>query len=180
MLNVKVPTSTDRIPVAMEGVETILNLKEKIVAREEMQGVAVERIVLQSPTMRMELHDQQILQNLVVPTENPDIDVFLKPSLPVASRKLKVKVLPMHDRVKIEIEVNATDRVSVLREELERLQQIRGFRLPADGSYFFIHKQNYMHEEESFQWHRVTEGDTIETFDGFISSTSSSSHPTPR
>ncbi|KAK7391025.1 hypothetical protein VNO78_19310 [Psophocarpus tetragonolobus] len=171
-LKVKVPNSINRIPIEMELGETFLKLKEKLVEREDIGGVAVERIVFQSPTMRAELHDCQVLQNCFV-AENPEIDVYLKPALPAAgargaARRLKVKVRPMHSRQKLEIEVNSADRVSVLRPELDRLQLTRGFRLPQYGAYFFIHMQHEMHEEESFQWHDVRDGDLIETFDGYV------------
>ncbi|KAG4907727.1 hypothetical protein JHK82_056377 [Glycine max] len=86
-LNVKVPRLQDRIPFEMDKVETILHLKMKIAALQEMGGVPVERIVLQSPLMRSEWHDDQVLQNILF-TGSADIDVFLRPSLPVPGRNL--------------------------------------------------------------------------------------------
>lgn len=86
-LNVKVPRFQDRIPFEMDKVETILHLKMKIAALQEMGGVPVERIVLQSPLMRSEWHDDQVLQNILF-TGSADIDVFLRPSLPVPGRNL--------------------------------------------------------------------------------------------
>jgi len=61
------------------------NLKDKIAAHEDMQGVHLDRIVLQSHSMRHELKDHLTLKDFGV-VENPEIeiDVFLKPSPPVA------------------------------------------------------------------------------------------------
>nr|KYP75080.1 hypothetical protein KK1_007778 [Cajanus cajan] len=130
-LKVKVPKSKDRIPIEAELNDTVLKVKEKIGALEEMRG------------------------------------------------KVKVKVAPMRTKEKIEIEVNVLDRVAVLREELNKLQRRLGFPLPQQGCYFFIHRQQVMYEENSFQWHDVRQGDTIETFDGYISDNSSSSSSKP-
>ncbi|KAL3009553.1 hypothetical protein AAZX31_07G090100 [Glycine max] len=52
-LNMKVRRSQDRIPIEMEKVETVLNLKWKIYEHGDMRGVPAKRIVLQSPSMRM-------------------------------------------------------------------------------------------------------------------------------
>ncbi|KAL2324352.1 hypothetical protein Fmac_023410 [Flemingia macrophylla] len=190
-LNFKVPNSNYRIPIEAELNDTVLHLKEKIVAREEiMPGVPVERIVLESAWTRMMLFDNQILKDSAV-SINGEIDVFVKPSPAVAGDekvKVKVKVLPMLAREKIDIEVSVSDNVAVLREELNKLHRTLRFRLPLpeDGGYFFIHRKWVMHEEKSFQWHGVSDGDTIETFDGCAreyddaSSSTSSSKPSPK
>lgn len=172
-LSLKMPKSTDRIRIEMDRKDTVGKLKEKIAAHQDMQGVPVNRIALQLHSRRQELKDHVALQDYAV-VENPEIDVFLKPPLPVAGSrrthpgKLKVKVLPMLTKQKIEIEVFPMDTVSVLKPKLEELQRMLGFRLPEGNGYFFIHKQRDMHEDQTFHWHGVSDGDTIETFDGFI------------
>ncbi|KAK7343564.1 hypothetical protein VNO77_12385 [Canavalia gladiata] len=190
VLDVKVPRFKDRIPVEMDGNDTVLKLKEKILNHGGMlQAMPVERIVLQSHRTRVEMLDQQLLKDYAV-LEYPDneIDVFIKPPLPLpppkqavstssssssggdgTSEKLKVMVLPMDTKEKIQIEVNGEDIVAVLREKLEELHQRLGFRLPNDGPYFFIHNQTPMDEKMSFQWHQVQQGDIVEIFNGFIS-----------
>ncbi|XP_047162562.1 uncharacterized protein LOC124832404 [Vigna umbellata] len=177
--SVKMPKSKDRVRIELDREDTVGKLKEKIAAHEDMQGVPVDRIALQLHSMRQELNDHVALQDYSV-IDNPEIDVFLKPALPAAGRgrtqsgKLKVKVLPMLTNERIEIEVFPLDTVSVLKPKLEELQRRLRFRLPEGNGYFFIHRQQDMHEDKSFHWHGVRDGDTIETFDGFIITNSSS------
>lgn len=177
--SVKMPKSKDRVRIELDREDTFGKLKEKIAAHEDMQGVPAVRIALQLHSKRQELNDDMAVQDYSV-EDNPEIDVFLKPALPAAGRgrtqsgKLKVKVLPMETNERIEIEVFPWDAVSVLRPKLEELQRILQFRLPGGNGYFFIHRQQDMHEEKSFHWHGVRDGDTIETFDGFILTDSSS------
>jgi len=180
-LNVKVPQSRDRVRIESERTDTVRELKEKIVALEDMQGVTVDRIVLQLHSLRLELLDHVALRDCAV-SENSQIDVLLKPAVEESGsneeqfRKLKVTVLPMRTNERIEIEVFSFDKVSVLRQKLDELHQMQGFLLPEDGGYFFIYGRQGMHEEQSFDWHRVRDGDTIQTFDGFLTRNSS---PTP-
>ncbi|XP_052477620.1 ubiquitin domain-containing protein 7SL RNA1 isoform X2 [Gossypium raimondii] len=81
--------------------------------------------------------------------------------------KLKLLVLPKCGTKKIPVEVNATDNVSELRKELQKLHQRLHFQLPQEG-YFFIYKQNVMDDDRSFRWHQVGQGDTIEIFNGSV------------
>jgi len=74
----------------------------------------------------------------------------------------------MLTKKRIPVEVLYIDRVSVLKPKLKKLQRVLGFRLPNSNGYFFIHKQQDMYEDRSFRWHGVSNGDTFETFDGFI------------
>ncbi|MBA0638156.1 hypothetical protein Godav_005168 [Gossypium davidsonii] len=113
--------------------------------------------------------------------ENSDVDVNIKPSptgsgtgsagtaagTPTAAKKLKLLVLPKCGTKKIPVEVNATDNVSELRKELQKLHQRLHFQLPQEG-YFFIYKQNVMDDDRSFRWHQVGQGDTIEIFNGSV------------
>ncbi|KAJ9557814.1 hypothetical protein OSB04_012428 [Centaurea solstitialis] len=70
---------------------------------------------------------------------------------------------------KIALEMNPLNNVGELRKELHKvIRNSNGsFRLPEDG-YFFIYKQNVMEEDQSFRWHRVAQGDTIEIFNGCV------------
>lgn len=171
-VNVKVPQSGNRVRIESDRKETVLELKQKIVALDDMQGVPVDRIVLQLHSLSLELMDHVPLQDCAV-SENSQIDVILKPPSEVGGssrvnyRKLKVIVLPMRTNERIEIEVFGVDRVSMLRQKLEQLQLTQGFLLPEDGAYSFIYRQLPMNEEQSFDWHQVRNGDIIETFDGF-------------
>ncbi|PWA48759.1 ubiquitin family protein [Artemisia annua] len=82
-------------------------------------------------------------------------------------KKLKVNVLSKGGE-KIMLEVNPMSNVGELRNELQKVRnQGMGFGLPEEG-YFFIYKQNVMEEDQSFRWHRVAQGDTIEIFNGCV------------
>ncbi|CBI31224.3 unnamed protein product, partial [Vitis vinifera] len=86
-------------------------------------------------------------------------------------KKLKVMVvLPRCGGKKTAVEVNGSDKVRVLRMELDKLQKCLQFYLPKDG-YYFIYKEHVMDEDRSFRWHHVGQGDTID-----ISPTSISTH----
>ena len=77
-------------------------------------------------------------------------------------KKLKVVVgLPRCGGKKTAVEVNGSDKVGVLRMELDKLQKCLKFYLPKDG-YYFIHKEHVMDEDRSFRWHHVGQGDAIE------------------
>ncbi|KVH92147.1 Ubiquitin [Cynara cardunculus var. scolymus] len=94
------------------------------------------------------------------------------------NKKLKVNVMSKCGK-KITLEVNPLNSVGELRKELHKVIRNNnhnnnnnnnnqgGFRLPEDG-YFFIYKQNVMEEDQSFRWHRVAQGDTIEIFNGCV------------
>ncbi|GMY36965.1 polyubiquitin 8-like [Fagus crenata] len=78
--------------------------------------------------------------------------------------KLKVTVLittGTGNRFKVEVEVQDTDKVEVLRKEIERLQGELHFSLPEDRAYFFVHRQNKMDEDMPFLYLGVCEGGTI-------------------
>ncbi|KAG5009412.1 hypothetical protein JHK87_017927 [Glycine soja] len=75
-LNMKVRRSQDRIPIEMEKVETVLNLKWKIYEHRVMRGVPAKRIVLQSPSMRLgkDLFGSSLLASRI----RPDLDEALE------------------------------------------------------------------------------------------------------
>ncbi|RDX96175.1 hypothetical protein CR513_21186, partial [Mucuna pruriens] len=163
-LNVKAASKTHVVPLEVDVNDTVLRLKERI---HEMEAVAapVNRLLLHSSTA-VELQDHQLLRDCDV-SENTEIDVSFRPS-PTASpgsKKLKLMVLPKSGTKKVPVEVNASDNVGELRKELQKLHQRVQFHLPQDG-YFFIYKQNVMDDDRSFRWHHVTQGDTIEIFNG--------------
>ncbi|KAH1140022.1 hypothetical protein GYH30_029080 [Glycine max] len=148
-LKVKVPTILDRIPIEMECEDTVRKLKEKILALDNLRGIPVERIALQSHSARVELLNHQVLQDCCSVPENNEIDVVVKP------QKLAVTVMPMHTGMKILIKVNPADNVAALRQELNECRKAFRFRLPENGGYFFVHKQKVLREEESFQFHGI-------------------------
>ncbi|KAG2401405.1 uncharacterized protein HKW66_Vig0195590 [Vigna angularis] len=77
-INVKVPLVKNRVRIESDRKDTVLELKQKIVALEDMRGVPVDRIVLQLNSMSLELMDHLPLHDCVV-AENSQIDVLLKP-----------------------------------------------------------------------------------------------------
>ncbi|KHN15807.1 hypothetical protein glysoja_012599 [Glycine soja] len=94
-----------------------------------------------------------------------EIDVYLKPpQRPPRPVVLKVTVLPLNSKEKIEMEVKAEDKVAVLREKLELVHRTVRFRLPTRGRYFFVHKLSLMDESISFRCHNVRNGDSIGTY----------------
>ncbi|CAA7409070.1 unnamed protein product [Spirodela intermedia] len=86
-----------------------------------------------------------------------------------SAKRLRVMVLPKCGTKKIAVEVNGWENVKELRRELIRLQEKQQVNLPAEG-YFFIYRQNVMDEDRSFRWHDVRHGDTIEIFNGSVTS----------
>ncbi|MBA0663348.1 hypothetical protein Goklo_003468 [Gossypium klotzschianum] len=162
-LNSNTPSSNTVVPPETDVNDNPLRLKEKI--HGQMDPVPVDS----RSSRESEL------------AENSDVDVNIKPSptgsgtgsagtaagTPTAAKKLKLLVLPKCGTKKIPVEVNATDNVSELRKELQKLHQRLHFQLPQEG-YFFIYKQNVMDDDRSFRWHQVGQGDTIEIFNGSV------------
>ncbi|XP_019261226.1 PREDICTED: uncharacterized protein LOC109239158 [Nicotiana attenuata] len=83
------------------------------------------------------------------------------------SKKIRIMVLSKCGTKKFPIEVNPSDNVGHLRKELQILNQKLELDLPKEG-YFFIYKQNVMDDDRSFRWHHVSQGDTIEIFNGSV------------
>lgn len=180
-LNLKTPLSKMPMTLEMDSSDTILRLKEKIQEIEAIQNN--NKLVLH--VGGIELQDHQILRDCEI-SNNSEIDTSLSPLLPVvtttsggnngnssggggggSSKKLKVMILTKCGTKKIPIEVNASDNVGELRKELQKLNQNLQFHLPPEG-YFFIYKQNVMDDDRSFRWHQVSQGDTIEIFNGSV------------
>ncbi|RZB43862.1 Polyubiquitin [Glycine soja] len=166
VLEVKVPACKERIPIEMDVNDTVLKLKEKVLEQKEMYPVPVERVVLQTHKTHVELLDQQLLNDCpVFDFPSNEIDVYLKPpQRPPRPVVLKVTVLPLNSKEKIEMEVKAEDKVAVLREKLELVHRTVRFRLPTRGRYFFVHKLSLMDESISFRCHNVRNGDSIGTY----------------
>ncbi|XP_008776096.1 polyubiquitin-like [Phoenix dactylifera] len=118
----------------------------------------------------IELQDNQALADYGA-TEQSEVNVVTRPFLPgpttSTSKKLKLLVMPKCRTKKIPVEVSASDNVSELRKELQRLQAHLQFHLPSEG-YFFMYKQNVMDDNRTFHWHNVQPGDTIEIFNGSV------------
>ncbi|KAL5840486.1 hypothetical protein ACOSQ4_013094 [Xanthoceras sorbifolium] len=164
-------TTTHHLPIDMDVTDSILRLKEKI---HEMEPVPVNRLVVQASGAVLQDHRSLRDCDLV---DNSEIDVNIKPSPTTSgsgstgktagSKKLRVMVLPKCGNKKIPVDVNASDNVGELRKELQKLLQRYHFHLPQEG-YFFIYKQNVMDDDRSFRWHHVSQGDTIEIFNGSV------------
>ncbi|KAL8172490.1 hypothetical protein V2J09_024294 [Rumex salicifolius] len=167
-------STTQQPSVEVDLNDTVEKLKDKI---SEIEGISIpsNRIVLHA-LGNIEMQDRKQIRdyNLI---DGSEVDVSVKPAsgnstspalMAPPSRKLRVFVLPKCGTNKIMMDVNFTDKIQVLRTELEKLKQRTGFELPTEG-YFFIYKQSVMEEKESFLWHRVRHGDTIEIFNGSVS-----------
>ncbi|PON39439.1 Ubiquitin domain containing protein [Parasponia andersonii] len=168
-LNVKISTSKIQFPVEMDVNDTVLALKDKISQEMEPAAASASRMVFHSSGGGRELQDNRSLGECEL-FDNAEIEVSLRPSptaATVGSKKLKLTVKTKCGTRKIQVEVNASDNVGELRKELQKLHQRLHFHLPPDG-YFFIYKQNVMDDDKSFRWHHVTQGDTIEIFNGSV------------
>ncbi|CAK8572810.1 unnamed protein product [Lathyrus sativus] len=176
-LNVKTPSSKSPIHVEIDKNYTVLKLKEKINDIDQ-NDVPLSNVMLHSNGT--ELHDNEFLRDCNV-SEKSEIEVSFKPQIPAtpailggggggrASNMLKLMILPKNGTKKIAIAMNVSDNVGELRKVLPKLSQRLQFHLPQEG-YFFIYKQNVMDDDKSFQWHHVCEGDTIEIFNGSVTS----------
>ncbi|XP_050891950.1 ubiquitin domain-containing protein 7SL RNA1-like [Lathyrus oleraceus] len=172
-LNVKTPSSKSHFHVEIDKHDTVLKLKQKIHDIDQ-NDVPVINIMLHSSGT--ELHDNQFLRDCYL-SEKSEVEVSFKPHIPAApaivgggggaSKKLKVMVLPKSGIKKVAVEMNASDNVGELKKELHKLCQRLQFHLPPEG-YFFIYKQNVMEDDKSFRWHNVSQGDTIEIFNGSV------------
>ncbi|KAK2442644.1 Ubiquitin superfamily protein [Trifolium repens] len=172
-LNIKMPLSKSHIPIEIDKNDTVLKLKEKIHDIDQ-NNVPLNKVMLHSTGT--ELQDNQLLRDCEFSEKN-EIEVSFKPPVPTAptvvnggggggaSKKLKLMV--KSGTKKIPVEMNASDNVGELRKELQKLNQMLQFHLPQDG-YFFIYKQNVMDDDKSFRWHHVSQGDTIEIFNGSV------------
>ncbi|KAE7995492.1 hypothetical protein FH972_000276 [Carpinus fangiana] len=153
---IKTPTSKFHVPLKMDVNDTIGQLKEKI---KEMEAVPIDQLVIHSNGIQLQDHkslrDYEFLNN-------SELDVSFK-----GPKKLRITVLTRCGTKRIPVEVNESDNVGELRNELERLQKMILFPLPHEG-YFFIYKQDVMDDDMSFRWHNVRPGDTIEIFNGTV------------
>ncbi|KAL6959658.1 hypothetical protein U1Q18_039812 [Sarracenia purpurea var. burkii] len=167
----KSPASKVGVVLEIDANETVRRLKERI---HEMEGVPVNRLVLRFNGG--ELNDQRVLQDYEL-SDRSEIEISVRPSPTTSSstgsgnansaKKLRVTVLTKCGTRKIPVEVSASENVGELRKELQKLQNRHQFQLPPEG-YFFIYKQNVMEEDQSFRWHQVSQGDTIEIFNGSV------------
>lgn len=178
-LLLKMPTSKLGIALEMNVTDSVRRVKERI---HYMEGVHVSKLVMYANGI--ELIDNQSLQDYGL-SDNSEIDVsIIKPNYIAASttttssgsssgnnvngsKKIRIMVLSKCGTKKIPIEVNPSDNVGHLRKELQILNQKLELDLPKEG-YFFIYKQNVMDDDYSFRWHHVSQGDTIEIFNGSV------------
>ncbi|KAF8031489.1 hypothetical protein BT93_D0642 [Corymbia citriodora subsp. variegata] len=145
-LRIGMPPSKMQLPIEVEVVRSL-------------EDVPLERVKLNANGTEVE--DDCRISNYEL-EDNSSVDVHIKPL------KFTVMVLPWKANLKVAVEVKPSDKVEVLRKELEKLQPSLKFDLPLEG-YFFIHNQSGMDEDQSFIWHGVELGDTIEVFRGTIS-----------
>lgn len=143
--------------------ETVANFKHRI---RVFEAIPTSRFVLFYGGN--ELQEHRRLEEYGI-TDNSIVNLVMRPyvaSMLMSSNKLRVTVLARADGTeKSPVEVNASDNVSELRREIQRLELEADLVLPPHG-YFFIHKENVMEEDKSFMWHDVKDGDTIIVVDG--------------
>ncbi|KAL4572610.1 hypothetical protein LXL04_019390 [Taraxacum kok-saghyz] len=182
------------VAIEMDPNDSVLRMKEKI---SEMEGIAFGRLIVYANGSelihdRKTLHECQLVDGSEVeitmkpptPTPPPTPTITMSTTTTTAtaicstlsmnsmgnnnySKKLKVNVMSKCGD-KITLEVNPLSNVGELRKELQKVRsQGVGFRLPEEG-YFFIYKQNVMEEDQSFRWHQVAQGDTVEIFNGCV------------
>lgn len=190
---IKILLKTLGVVMEMDMNDSVLKLKEKI---NEMEGIGLSwtGVVSFVYANGIELHHHKTLHECQL-IDGSEVEIIFKPppttttTTPMMSlttttsssalcnssmglmgnysKKLKVVVLSKC-REKITLDVNPSSNVGELRKELQKVRnQGTGFRLPEEG-YFFIYKQNVMEEDQSFRWHRVVQGDTIEIFNGCV------------
>ncbi|XP_071726981.1 ubiquitin domain-containing protein 7SL RNA1-like [Rutidosis leptorrhynchoides] len=182
------------VTVEMDVNDLVSKLKEKI---NEIEGVPLCRISVYANGNELHdhksLHECQLVDGSEVeitlkpPTPPPTLPTTTTTSTTTSTtasttaacsglnmgflgnyaKKLKINVMSKSGE-KIALEVNPLCNVGELRKELQKIRnQGVGFGLPEEG-YFFIYKQNVMEEDQSFRWHRVAQGDTIEIFNGCV------------
>ncbi|XXG73363.1 hypothetical protein AAC387_Pa07g2295 [Persea americana] len=164
-LTLRIPASKRQFSIDVDATCSVAQLKERI---HEMEGIPSSRLVLLI-SGNTELQDHRSLSDYGI-FDDSDVNVIFKPFPPPTQpplRRLKVTVQSMCGTKKVPVEVNASDNVSELRKELERLHQNNHLHLPKDG-YFFICKQNVMEDDRTFRWHDVRQGDVIEIFNGSV------------
>ncbi|KAI3437352.1 uncharacterized protein J3R85_005486 [Psidium guajava] len=154
-LRMGTPPSKMRLPIEVQVNDPVKRLKEVV---RSLEDVSLERLKLYADGTELE-DDRRICDYEL--QDNSSVDVRIKPP------KFMVMVLPWKADLKVAVEVKQSEKVKVLRKELEKLQPSLKFDLPSEG-YFFIHNQSGMDEDKSFQWHGVAIGDTIEVFRGTI------------
>ncbi|KAJ8470380.1 hypothetical protein OPV22_024723 [Ensete ventricosum] len=167
---VNATVSKRQLTLDADATDAVGQLKARI---QDLEGIPASRFVLFHGGA--ELQDHQTLADCGV-ADDPEVSLVVRPfppsppssSAPLqGSKKLRLMVLPKCGTKKVPVDVNASDNVSELRKELQRLYGVFNFHLPTDG-YFFIYKQNVMDEDKSFRWHDVKQGDTIEIFNGSV------------
>ncbi|KAL9285626.1 hypothetical protein AtEden1_Chr4g0276391 [Arabidopsis thaliana] len=82
-------------------------------------------------------------------------------------KKIKVYVVAASSECKglkrfIEVDVNSTDQVKILRTELVESGRRGHIRMPHEG-YFFVDrkKERVLNEDQSFEWNRVLPAETV-------------------
>ncbi|KAI4374069.1 hypothetical protein MLD38_012112 [Melastoma candidum] len=166
---------------------------KKLVATAE--SVHPNQLALLPSGSNVELQDHCSIRECGLELQ-PQIDVLIRP-MPRATKQppplpppsltlgssdnITVRVLPWEWKQKVVLGVDRSANVRSLRDELEKMQPSLGYGLPPEG-YFFIHNQSCMEENQTFMWHGVEHGDTIEVFRGRIveDSTPPVSKTTPR
>ncbi|CAL9233193.1 unnamed protein product, partial [Arabidopsis halleri] len=115
----------------------------------------------------------QEVQNRVSSSSDSVVEVINIPDSPprkmtkINPMKMIVMVQPYGETRRIQVEVNALNNVEELRKELIKMQERGELNLPHER-FYFIHKQAVLHEDKSFLMNGVANGDTIETFLGYV------------
>ncbi|KAK1324680.1 hypothetical protein QJS10_CPA01g02678 [Acorus calamus] len=138
---VKVPHLNRKFSLEVYPKDTVARVKDKVRELEGTTTTTNRRMVIFAGLL--ELDDSKRLTEYGL-SEGTEVWVFFR---------LKVVLQPAPGK-RCVVEVNPMDKVRELRKEVERVQRIMDFSVQG-GEYFFIHKQNLMMEEESFDWHNL-------------------------
>lgn len=161
--------------VALDDVptsDTVARLKELLQDRTD-GALSIARTVLFLGKTEME--DGKTLAEYDPPADGMDLSAVVRQQPLVASgggaearSQQRIEVSVMFGETVVALEVGATDVVRDLRKEVERLHL--PVRDSSGNEYFFVYKQNVMDEDRTLRWHEVKNGDTIEMFNGIITS----------
>ncbi|XP_027364742.1 UV excision repair protein RAD23 homolog B-like [Abrus precatorius] len=156
----------------MDLIDTVQELKNRIARMRKCRKIKRSEMMLWSDSGE-ELLDHQLLRDCGIskfstiyvrkkqlPEPEPTFPMLAAHVSGDGAKMLTVMVLPKNGTEKIPIQVNAIENtVGDLRDVLERYYRNV---VPPSGAYFFTYKNCVMSETHSFNWYRVSDGDTIQ------------------
>lgn len=146
------------VPIEISVNDTVKKLKEKLY---EMEGVHPIRLILHANGIA--LNDLQPIKDYELSDKSRVmVSIQAVPITAAPQPSAGLMVVFEYDGKRIAVEVNSLDTVGELKNKLQSTE----LNLPQDC--FFIHNQAVMSDDRSLRWHRVTHGDTIDIFMGYV------------